>query len=540
MATLPPPTRALVRPALLLSLLSLACNTPPPPTTPDPPQITIGVTESNVVGKSVKLSLTVSGCDQVQGLEVLDNNTVIKRVTASANPTPVELGISEVEGAFKRGIAANLSLTARVTCSDGRTNISAAQPATFFPVEDVVEPVDANSPVVTTYFAAEGSGAGTAFIGCGRKGNLSILYKVLKSNPTSPQELEMPIPCDETTTVTDRRPAGTGWRWVWTRDQGAFAIDKDFKITSVTLKTPDFVTVAPDGNAFVCDNQSIQLTLPTVPTGGSNVKWAYEPLELPGQLIGEPLVRTGGSTSNTVVVPLASTITSPSGDKVNLQVGVIEYSTGDWKNTYDIDSLPSSQTGPVAFDPSGTVLYVTTQGDKAANVKACDIGASSTASLCTAGSTSRLWISADLTGSMAALIPYNNGTRLAALTTNRFWFLDTKNGPTVGRGPVNKEQQPITPNGTLLTRFAQPGPPPPSAYSGSFYLFNSSASTTANPFPFPVEIVATDLAENGELFRYQIPGGSLYGALDDSGALWMRVGPRLVKPYAPDWYRTRR
>jgi hypothetical protein len=52
-----------------------------------------------------------------------------------------------------------------------------------------------------------------------------------------------------------------------------------------------------------------------------------------------------------------------------------------------------------------------------------------------------------------------------------------------------------------------------------------------------VEIVSTDLAERGELFRYQIPGSSLAGSTDDSGTLWLRVGRKLVRPLPPDQYR---
>ena len=74
-----------------------------------------------------------------------------------------------------------------------------------------------------------------------------------------------------------------------------------------------------------------------------------------------------------------------------------------------------------------------------------------------------------------------------------------------------------------MARFAQP------TTGSTFYMFNSAAWEEGDVPPYPVEIIATDAAEKGELFRYRVPGGSLYGALDDSGALWLRVGSRLVK-----------
>ncbi|WNG46426.1 hypothetical protein F0U60_21620 [Archangium minus] len=521
------PTRAFVRPALLLSFLALACENPPPPTTPDLPQVSILVIEPNTVGKSVKLSLSVSGCAQVQSLEVLDNNEVVKRVSYGSTPTLVELGVNELR--FTRGISASLSLTARVTCDDGRANVSQAQSATFFPVEEVVEPQEANSQVVTDYFVVEGSGANAAFIGCGREGNKSILYRVKKSDPLHPDALEMPFPCDVTTTITDRKPAGTGWRWVWTRDKGAFAIAPDFKgYTGQIDKRVEFVTVGPDGDALLYEPGSIVRWTPA-----GKQKWISQAFSVDGgELLAEPLVRPGSLETTTFVVPLLGDFRT--GNNI-IRVGVLKYLDGVLQNVQDIESVPANDlVPPVAFDPAGTVFYLATQGEKAANVRACKIGGTD---LCRAGSGTRLWMTDDLPGIMAGLVSYDNGTRLAAISTNRTWLLDVKSGSASEGKPVNKDQQPLTTNGALITRYAQQGS---GSYSSSFYLLNSAVPTTNNPMPYPVEIVATDAAEKGELYRYQVPGGSLFGAVDDAGELWLRIGPRLVKPFSPTWYRERR
>ena len=208
--------------------------------------------EPSTVGRSVKLSISTSGCDQVRSLELLDNNELLKQVSYGGTPTQVELGASEIR--YSRGISANLSLTARVTCDDGRTNVSQAQPATFFPVEDVVEPINSTTPAVPDYFVVDGSGANASFIGCGKEGTRSFLYKVPRSNPANRQKKEMDFPCDETTLITDRKPAGTGHRWVWTKDKGAIAIDANFNIVTVpALAGVRNLSVAPDGNAFVYD-----------------------------------------------------------------------------------------------------------------------------------------------------------------------------------------------------------------------------------------------------------------------------------------------
>jgi hypothetical protein len=517
----PPFRRGFVRPALLLPFLALACNPPPPPTTPDLPQVSIIVDEPSSVGKSVKLFITTSGCDQVQRLELLDNNELLKQVTYGASPTQVELATGDLR--FARGISASLSLTARVTCADGRTNVSQAQPATFFPVDEVVEPINSTTPVVPDYFVVDGSGATASFIGCAKEGSRSFLYKVSKSNPANRQSIEMDFPCDATTIITDRKPAVTGWRWVWTKQRGAFAIDKDFKVTATTALEVKNLAIAPDGKAFIYDVAYIRLLNPA---GGGGV-WALtigDPDGLiPSLVLSDPFVRPDGK----VVIPFYEDRAT----STLIRVGTVRYADGQGLEMFDIDMMPNFQQPPVAFDPTGTVLYLATQEATSAYVRACAVGK---AGLCVPSTGNRLWISPNLPGYMAALVPYNNGTRLAAIGSNRFWFLEARDGQSTEGQPVNKDNLPLTANGALVARFAQPGP------GSTFYMFTSGVATTEKPDPYPVEIVATDAAEKGELFRYQVPGGSLYGALDDSQALWLRVGTKLVKPFAPEQYRAMR
>lgn len=519
MVTLPS-RRALVRPALLLSFLSLACNNPPPPTTPDPPQVTVSVAEPNAVGSSFKLSISVSGCDQVQSLEVLDNNVQIKQVAYGGNPTSVELTTGDLR--FPRPITIDLALAARVTCADGRSNISQTQSASFFPVEEIVEPANVNEQVLPDFFVADGSGATTSFIGCSKEGNLSYLYRVKKSDPQHPDKMLMPFECTVDTAISDRKPASTGWRWVWTPGKGAFAIDPTFSkpLGYTGDKRVAYVTVASNGNAFLSETQTVQLWSPA----GTEV-W-FKDFSMEGSLMGEPFLRPD---QKTIVLPLLGAVEA---GNIYVTVDVLNSADGS-KGTYNIDKMPISNAPPVAFDPTGTVLYLSTQGTSAANVRACAIGK---ASLCRPGTDAWLWTSNDLTGTMAALLPYNNGSRLAAITTNRFWFLDVKNVQGTTAPLVNKDQQPLASSGSLVSNTVLAGP----GTSGAIYLFNSGMPSDSNPHPYPVELIVTDAVEKGELYRYQVPGGSVYGALDDSGTLWLRVGPRLVKPYALSWYRERR
>jgi hypothetical protein len=524
------PIRVLPRPALLLPLVSLACNNPPPVTIPDPPQVSVIVDEPSTVGTSLKLSVSTSGCDQVQRVDLLDNNELLKQVAYAGNPTPVVLGMSEIR--YSRGIAANLSLTARVTCSDGRTNVSQAQPATFLPAAEVVEPTSATDQVVPDVFVADGkeSQGNVAFIGCAQEGNgRSGLYKVPKSNPDNVQRVEMIIPCAQDTNITARRPAGTGWRWVWTPDTGFFSLSSQFTPGTTVRVKVDRLTVLPNGDALVWDEGAggTPKTLARYNPAGTKL-WELAggspdvSRDIPGFLIGDPVDRGDG----TIAVPVQSGIP---GSDAELLVGVLSGADGRWTSSF---SLIEKQTPfnapapPVALDSTGTRLYMATQGPSAAYVRSCAItGIYGDAGRCDPPN-NRKWISTDLQGQVTRLVPYANGSRLVVMATNRTWFLDTTNGQR-----VNKDQQSLSPTGALVVRQALPGP------DQSVYLFTGGVVPEPQPIPYPVEIIATDAAEKGEVFRYQVPGGSLSGATDDAGTLWLRVGRKLVKPLSLEQYR---
>ncbi len=538
---IPSPTRALVRPALLLlPLFSLACPEPPPAPTPDLPQVSIVVEEPSTVGKSLKLSLSTSGCDQAQVLELLDHNELLKQVTYGGNPTPVELGMNEIR--YTWGIAANLSLTARVTCADGRTNVSQAQPATFFPVAEAIDPASANEQVVPNYFIAEGredNGGTVSFIGCAQEGTgRQGLYKVTKVPTASAKRLEMLIPCSESTVITERKPANTGWRWVWTPNQGLFAIGPN-QFESTTPPTAirdvkvDRLAITPEGDALVYDSgEGVDPATLRLITPAGAIKWVISSADtsgnpattLSGFVIGDPVFTGSGSA----VVPIGNGFgdDTPGG---TVRVGVLNYISGFWSRFVHIDeptATPGDLAPAVAFNASGTLMYIATQiSNTNAYIRSCAISGTLTESLCDPP-TNRQWMSNELTGQVVALVPYADGSRLAVVAAHHTWFLNASTGAV-----VNNNGQSLSPGGALFPRQVVLGA------NGAFYLLTSGAPTDALPTPWPVEIVATDMAEKGELYRYQIPGGSIAGATDDSGTLWLRVGRKLVKPLALEQYR---
>jgi hypothetical protein len=523
--------RALLRPALLLPLLAVACDPPPPPTTPDLPQVGIILDEPSTVGTSFKLGILVSGCEQVRSLELLDDNTLIKQVTYTTHPTPVEVAMNEFR--YTRGIATPLALTARVTCADGRTNVSKPELATFFPVAESISPVTTNEQVVPDFFVAEGSGSTVTFIGCVRESNGSGLYKVTKNPADNPVRENMEIPCTEQTVITERRPAGTGHRWVWTPNEGLFSLNSRFEAGPVIRVKVDRLTVTPEGDAIVYDEGDDPFTpknLRLFKPNENTARWTTgigtgAGIGTGGFIIGDMVFAGSGTTA---VVPLGRAFRddTPGGE---IRVATLNYATGQWPRDVRVDLLTNFTTTddlppPVAFNAAGSQLYIAVQSGTGANVKACATDGATGG--CDAPNLK--WrTSAPLTGWMVALVPYASGSRVAAVAANHTWFLDATNGQV-----VNKGGQSISPTGALVPRQVLVGP------DSVFYSFNSVALQPGQTMlPSPVEIVATDLAERGELYRYQLSGGSLAGSTDDSGTLWLRVNRKLVRPLSPAQYR---
>ena len=117
----------------------------------------------------------------------------------------MDLAANEVK--YTRGIAVQMSLKARVTCTDGRTNDSQPQPATFFPAAEVIDPPVGASQVVTDNFVTEGTLPLIYFLGCGN--DVGGIPKLLQGGEEQPLEgapdREPPFIC--TTSTVDHPDA---------------------------------------------------------------------------------------------------------------------------------------------------------------------------------------------------------------------------------------------------------------------------------------------------------------------------------------------
>jgi hypothetical protein len=163
---------------------------------------------------------------------------------------------------------------------------------------------------------------------------------------------------------------------------------------------------------------------------------------------------------------------------------------------------------PAAFNVDGTTLYTAyPQPGGTSVVLAC----SSNVSGCANGALK--WQSVSLPGTVVALVPYSNGSIIAAVTPQYLWFLDATTGFL-----LNKDGKAISPEGALVTVGVQPG------QNRDFYVLNGTGAAGT----LPVEVIAIDDPSFGELYRYSVNGYSLMAGVDAGGRLWLRSGNDLV------------
>lgn len=195
------------------------------------------------------------------------------------------------------------------------------------------------------------------------------------------------------------------------------------------------------------------------------------------------------------------------------------------KRVASSDPVPTT-TPPATFNADGTLIYVAIEGlNQLTQVFAC----ATTANLCQ--DANQRWVSPVLSGSIVATVPYANNSRLAVIAPQKMWFLDSSTGAVVNKGGA---EQPFTTQGALITLQVQPGG---GTSPQAFYILNGPTFQEGLPTPMPVEIVGTDTADKGVLYRYQINSGTLAAAVDATGTLWLRVGRKLVRPLTPGEYR---
>jgi len=529
---LPSLTRRAWRPALLVaSSVAAACGgKEPPPPTPDPPQVALTVPAGIIADVKLQVIVTVSGCEGGSTLNVNDRETLLRTFPHGGGTMTLTLERNDIPYATV-GLAANLSLNAVATCSDGRTNRSQPAPVTYFPVQRlIVDPQNAGQ-VVTDHFVidpppASNPSRGITFLGCGvPPTEISTMYRVdVSGNVTG--TVGMPIICTPETVITERNPV-SGKRWVWTPNVGAFAIDEELRITARTTTDigPTQLTVLAEGDAIIVNRIDEVRRLSHNPNGTSEsiaeVKWLYAPPTLES-VIAPPLIRADG------MIVIASLGPGPDSFRTDVTVTELEAeqptTVAEARGAYKLRTFARNERLPLgAFNDTGRTLYLGLQlGSEQSQVIACAADQDECEG-------SRLqWTSDALPVPLVHVLYHPAASRVVAVGQQRVWFLDAS-------GQIrNRDKRSIDANGALnvLQVLRRPNSP-------EFYLLNAPARGLDGYPTLPNEIVAVDQTAGGEareLFRHQVVG-SLGGALDADGRLWIRTGFDLVQTLPLTDYR---
>jgi len=486
--------------------------------------VSINIPNGNVAAPTFALEISVSGCD-VKKMELYDRGTFVQNVAFAGNPMRVELNPTQVK--FTK-FAESLSLTASLTCTDGRTAQSLSATGNFWPVKEVNEPVGA----LPRSFVAEGSGSGVAFIGCmaGANGVRTLAKEDKFGNLLASAQVPG---CSDLASISDKH-AGTGLRWLYdppdrsTKWNGALVFNpKTMSVVATYNGTGGTgaagilaLGVGPDGDAVVFDRPGGQgFFLRRLPhTGGVNVAPVWS-AALPNALNAVPVV----DASQSVVVPGWEFQTGNVGlmyvERYNYQNGVRSAQNSLVQTTFS--DLQINPAPPAQLNASGSIVYFPGENPNGTSlVYAC---ATTVADCSFAGAPARKWQSSPINGVIAVTWPYAKFSRIAAITPSATTFISADTGQTVA-SPTNGV---VTAGGQMVTLAFQLGA------GREFYQLNGPNLAGAEP----QEVVAMASAEEGELYRYAMTSGGLTAALDDSGEVWFRMATKIVRPYPLDQYR---
>jgi len=513
---------AMTSPLRLLGLstfvsISALCGCGPDGSTlpPDPPQATLTAESSNVADTKIRLRLSIHGCDNVESATLVDGETLVKNVPYAGNPTDFEVLSNEVS--YKSGIAAQLSFRVLVTCADGRTLKSQPTSVQFLPVASSVLGADGGQALPDIFYA-RGPTRDARFVGCvGQSNGASALAEVNSQGAVTAVQNDLPIPCTQAARFTDKNPV-SGKRWLWQVNGGAFAFDDALNTYgAVTSINPGRVAVGPDGNAVLFSGAYPEIGLSKHRHTDGAMLWSRSMPEV----IGDPVVQSNGR----LMVP--EFLLNLGDERAYINIEAIDYGNGNTLNSYTLFEM--AFTGierpfvpPAAFNADATQVYIPVESAPGSSfINACVSAPSTATAWCTG--TNRKWKSANVSSRIVALVPFANNSKLAAIGPQKTFFLDA------ATGAVLNGANPIVTTGALVTQWIQVGK------ARDLYLLNGASSGGS-----PLEIIAVDTPETGEVFRFQTGTGRVMAGTDDEGQVWMGVGKQLVKPLSLTQYRAAR
>jgi hypothetical protein len=535
----------------VLVVLLIGCppeSTPPPAPTP-PPSVFLNIGESTIIGSQIEGNVSVSGCNAVTQVQILEGDTFLADAKYQTSPMNFVLPASLFNARWGTlGFAASLTLRAKVICDDGRSNTSQPRGISFLPVEKTAPLAMPQS------FVAEGGIGGTpvTFIGCAglvdNGLNINALARFGTDGDLKASNTEL-SPCTDSLVISPRNLA-TGTRWVMQPGQFAALVRmSDFKIvkrvglgsvsvsgiarTIPLLGGTDMkalrLGVGKDGSAVLFSDDVIKpfICYITPVENDSSSDWCTE---FPETMNSDPLVdsasgvvwtsswqfRSGNPATGNTVLLKYQLRSVPGGATAGDLLSGAPIIKGQQFGLINTPIVPEA-----TFSANGSLLYLPFLSE-ANNIISTTILACPTQ---VAGCMGAVSISKTVPGVIDNIIPFAGG--VAALGRYQILFL-------TDRGVVrNLSEQPLRPSGNSIFKSAQPG------LGSDFYAF----AGPNNGSVFPSEIVATDKPESGELWRVSYGTGenalaSFSFAVDEAGRAWMRMGTHQVKPLSNTEYRT--
>lgn len=529
--------------AAVLLVALLGCEpetvvTPPPPT---PPQVFLTVVENNVIGDTVRGRVNVSGCKNVAQVQLLQQGSFLYDVQYSKSPTEFALPAGLFSALYSRlGIAASLTLTAKVLCDDARTNTSQPVGVSFFPV---ASRLSKGEQAVPDAFVAEG-GLGTTpttFLGCVGTSIGTAIARVDTQGNILAYNDQLPFPCTLNTQISDRSLT-TGKRWVFEPLAGAFAMDGALNIHKVVRsQQARRIGVGKGGSAVVWLDEpgtqnKIRFAKPDVDASNDWEAPFY------GIMNSTPVIDDGAGQAVWVSSwQYQLSVTPRRGDQVAYKHSIVN---GALLNAIAQGTAPVivQQTYPeinnpimpeATFSADGS-LYVVPLLSWDANgfIRTTVIACSTAGGLCETGAIRR-WTSPTVDGILRNVVSFSAGNYFAAMGPYAVYFLNAQLGTLVNLG-----EQPLRPSGSNIVFGGQPG------LGTDFYVL-AGPVLGDGVAAYPTELIATDRPEAGELYRMnsgsgESPTAANWIAIDDNAQPWLRVGIDLVKPLANTEYRNAR
>lgn len=514
---------------------------PPPPPPPNPPNVFLTMDESNVIGDAVRGKVNVSGCKTVAQVQLLqgDTDAFVMDLNFTTSPTSFTVTPGFFSTLYPRtGIAAALTLKAKVVCDDGRTRTSQPVGVSFFPIASRYK-TPTGEQIVTDNFVAEGGlgGTPTTFLGCALTSTGTELVRVNLAGEPIAFNNTLPFDCSLATEISERSTV-TGTRWVLEPGQGAYAINSALQIQRVftSVKTMR-MGVGKKGSAvlWVDEGGTRNRIVKLDPVPSSTNEWEAE---FVGIMNSNPLIDDGAGNSVWVtrwlfdigtkradIIPWQYDLNNGTvrNGVVNGLPAVIY--TQQYPNNEA--SQPIMPEGVFSADGAFFTFPVISLSAQSSVIVSCSTGPG----LC-AGSAQH-WITNPFPGILRAVVPFSNGNLYAAIGPYAVYFLSGQLGTV-----QNLQEVPLGPAGSQVVVGVQPG-------GGTDFYIMTGPDFGPGVGSGATEIIATEAPSAGELWRLtwgtgESSGNSMYIGVDDAQQVWIRVGTDLIKPLSNFDYRMAR